>query len=233
LTLRVFRQAVAAMGVAGALAACSNGESTAPPTRSTAADALSRISATAAAATYSASYSFFEATDNQTATVQVWRNPPSLRVDVTAHGTTATLIVGDAATYSCSMTSAHRACLLVAKAGEPLPAPFNVAPANLFSVYVRQLATRTGDYVVSASAPPSPTTAAPLTTGDVSCFAVTPKAQAAQPQVPAGTYCFFRDGVLASVRYPSGNTVSLQSRQAATPPATQFSPYAKPTPLPS
>ena len=231
----MFRQAAGAIGAAAALAACSSsGAPAAHPAHTTPADTLSRISAAAAAATYSATYSFFEAAGSQTATVQVWRNAPSLRVDVTARGTTATLIVGDTATYSCSMTSAHRACLLVAKAGEPLPAPFSVAPANLFTVYVRQLATRTSDYTVTASTPPpSPATAAPLNMGDVSCFAVTPKPQAAQPQVPAGTYCFFSDGVLASVRYPSGNTISLQSRQTATPPATQFSPYAKPTPLPS
>ena len=121
----------------------------------------------------------------------------------------------------------------MAAAGQPLPAPFNVAPVSLFSVYVRQLATRTRDYDVTAAAPPSPSVAPLPASGRSTCFAVTPRAGAAQPQVPAGTYCFLATGVLTSAHYPSGNTITLQSAQATAPPASQFTPYAKPTPLPS
>lgn len=225
LTFRVFRPVAATLLAVTTVAACGSSSSPAPAaTTATVADALSHVAATAAAASYSATYTFFEAADRQSATVQVWRSPPSLRVDVVAHGTTATLIVGDDATYSCSMTGARRACLRVAAAGQPLPAPFNVAPANLFTVYLRQLAARTADYDVVAATAPSPATR---------CFAVTPKATASAPQVPKGTYCFYADGVLAAAKYPSGNTVTLQSQQAATPSPAEFSPYAKPTPLPS
>jgi hypothetical protein len=225
LTFRVFGRVAAALLTVAAVAACGGGSSPAPAaTAGTVADALSRVAATAASLSYSATYTFFEAADRQSATVQVWRSPPSLRVDVVEHGTTATLIVGDDATYSCSMTGTRRACLRVAAAGQPLPAPFNVAPVNLFTVYVRQLAARTVDYDVVAATAPSPTTR---------CFAVTPKTTAAAPQVPKGTYCFSADGVLSAATYPSGNTITLQSQQAATPAPAQFSPYAKPTPLPS
>lgn len=213
--------------------------SSSPPSsnRSGPADVLSHVAANAAAATYTATYSFRQASSGAMATVQVWRSQPSLRVDVIANGTTATLIVGSDATYACSMTGTRRSCLLVAAAGQPLPAPFSVAPANLFTVDVRQLAIRTIDYDVkvastltptpASSTQPFPFTAAPQ------CFAVTPRPTAAAPQVPQGTYCFAPDGILTAASYPSGNTIALTSAQVTTPAPGEFTPYAKPTPLPS
>lgn len=210
------------------LSACSGGSHPAKP-KPSAANQLSDLAARAATASYAASYEFREASSNATATVNVWRAPPALRVDVIVGGTTASLIVGSTATYSCSSTSKAKSCLTVATANQPLPAPFDVAPANLFTVDVQQLATSIRDYDVTTAPAASPSGQVPAAT----CWKVTPAAGVADAKVPAGTYCFSAAGLLTAATYPSGNTIRLVSAQTATPAPTQFSPYAKPTPLPT
>ena len=209
------------------LAACSGGSH--PGKTRSAADQLSDLAAGAATASYSASYEFREASTNATATVNVWRAPPALRVDIIVSGTTASLIVGSTATYSCSSTTKAKSCLTVATANQPLPAPFDVAPANLFTADVQQLATAIRDYDVTTAPAASASGQVPAAT----CWKVTPAAGVTDAKVPAGTYCFAASGLLTAATYPSGNTIRLVSAQTTTPAPTQFSPYAKPTPLPT
>lgn len=214
-----------------------------------------QLAALAANATYSATYTFHEASSDQSATVKVWRVPPGLHVDVTVGSgtaaTTASLIVGSTATYSCSRTAKGPSCLTVAQAGQPLPAPFNVAPTSLFTTDLQQLATDISDYGVTRA----PSTPASGAVPAASCFTVTPlnaarptssTSSSASPSasapasaspstlvVPGGVYCMSSTGLLVAASYPSGNTIRLTSADSATPAPAQFSPYAKPTPLPT
>jgi len=225
---------------------CSSGSHAAP--QPSAADQLAGLAATAAKATYEATYDFHQATGNQTATVHVWRSPPALRVDVSVgagDATTASLIVGTDATYSCSKTVKGASCLVVAKPGEPLPPPFNVAPTTLFSADLQQLASNISGYRVTTAPGVPATVNVPAGT----CFAVTPVSTPAtssstpsspssssspsSADVPAGTYCLSSTGLLVAAKYPSGNTIQLTSVVSPSPAPTQFSPYAKPTPLPT
>ena len=228
----MFLRVVPVIFAALSAAACSGTSHPSQSNVTTAADALAALAEKGAAANYSATYSFHQASPDTTASVQVWRADPSLRVDVVAGGTTATLLVTPTGSYSCSITGAKRSCLLVAGAGNPLPKPFDVAPATLFTADLRALAADSAAYDVKA-APTAPAT------GDVpaaQCFDVAPAASTSTPlvpAVPAGRYCFTPAGLLAAASYPSGNTVKLTSFDTATPAAQQFTPYAKPTPLPS
>ena len=195
----------------------------------TPADALAALAEKGAAASYSATYSFHQASPDTTASVQVWRAAPSLRVDVVAGSTTATLLVTATGSYSCAIQGSKRSCLLVAGAGEALPKPFDVAPANLFTADLRALAADSAAYDVK-SAPSLPAAGSVPAS---QCFDVAAQVSGPTPSAPAGRYCFIADGLLAAASYPSGNTVKLTSFQAATPAPDQFTPYAKPTPLPS
>jgi hypothetical protein len=211
------------------LAACSSGSHATQTNVTTPADALAALAEKGAVVSYSATYSFHQASPDTTASVQVWRADPSLRVDVVAGTTTATLLVTATGSYSCAISAGKRSCLLVAAAGAALPKPFDVAPVNLFTVDLRALAADSAAYDVK-SAPSIPATA------DVpaaQCFDVASHVSGSTPSVPAGRYCFVPAGLLAAASYPSGNTVKLTSFQSATPAPDQFTPYAKPTPLPS
>jgi len=220
-----------------ALAGCSGGSSTPKATVSAPADVLADLAAQGASAVYTATYNFHQVSPDTTATVKVWRAEPSLRVDVVAGSTTATLLSTSTGSYSCSITGAKRSCLLVANAGAPLPAPFDVAPANLFSADLHTLATDTSAYDVR-SAPALPASGA---VPAAKCFDVSSNASAspspspspASAVVPTGRYCFTSAGVLAAAKYPSGNTITLTDLQTTTPSPDAFTPYAKPTPLPS
>jgi hypothetical protein len=236
----VLRRGVPIISVALVLAACS-GSSTPKATVKAPADVLADLAAQGASAAYTATYAFHQVSPDTTATVKVWRAEPSLRVDVVAGTTTATLLLTSAGSYSCAMTGAKRSCLLVANAGSPVPAPFDVAPANLFSADLHTLATDTSSYDVR-SAPPLP---ASSSVPSAQCFDVRSAASgsssgspSASPSpspapVPAGRYCFTSAGVLAAAKYPSGNTITLTALQTSTPAPDAFTPYAKPTPLPS
>jgi hypothetical protein len=229
--LRVLRRLLSLALVAPALAsfvACSS-SSHRQPIVTTAADSLAALAAKGAAATYSASYAFHQVSPDTTATVQVWRAAPSLRVDVSAGGTTATLLVTSAGSYSCSIKATKRSCLIVAGAGAPVPAPFDVAPVNLFTADLHTLATDTASYDVRSA----PATLASGAVPAAQCFDVAGRASIPTAQVPAGRYCFTSAGLLAAATYPTGNTIRLTAAPAATPAPAQFTPYAKPSPLPS
>ncbi|HMC69814.1 MAG TPA: hypothetical protein VKJ07_11725, partial [Mycobacteriales bacterium] len=220
-----------------ALGGCS-GSSTHKTTVNAPADVLAALAAQGASAVYTATYTFHQVSPDTTATVKVWRAEPSLRVDVVAGNTTATLLSTSSGSYSCSMTGAKRSCLLVANAGAPVPAPFDVAPANLFSADLHTLATNTSAYDVRAAAANPASGGVPAS----QCFDVSSVATAspsptgsppASARVPDGRYCFTSAGVLAAASYPSGNTITLTSLETSTPAPDAFTPYAKPTPLPS
>ena len=228
----MFRRVAPAVFLCAASVACSGGSHPAQTNIATAADALAALAEKGAAASYTATYAFHQASPDTTASVQVWRTDPSLRVDVVAGATTATLLVTRDGSYSCSISGSKRSCLLVAGAGQALPKPFDVAPANLFSADLRALAADSAAYDVK-TAPSQPRA------GDVpaaQCFDVAASVTGSTPlvpAVPAGRYCFLADGLLADATFPSGNTVKLTSFDLATPAPAQFTPYAKPTPLPS
>jgi len=202
------------------------------------ADALAALAAQGASAVYTATYAFHQVSPDTTATVKVWRAEPSMRVDVVAGTTTATLLLTSTGSYSCSITGAKRSCLLVAAAGAPVPAPFDVAPANLFSADLHTLATETSSYDVhSAPARPASGGVPAAQCFDVSSVATASPSPTGSPaasaRVPSGRYCFTAAGVLAAASYPSGNTITLTTLQTSTPAPDAFTPYAKPTPLPS
>lgn len=218
------------------LVGCSGGSSHVRTEVTTPADALAGLAGKGAAATYSATYSFHQASPDSTASVQVWRADPSLRVDVVSGRTTATLLITTTGSYSCSITGAKRSCLLVAAAGQPVPKPFDVAPVNLFTADLRALATDTAAYDVRAAPPSRVGETGPA----ARCFDVKPRVDVKSPTsgaqaapVPSGRYCFIAAGLLSAATYPSGNTVRMTGYQTATPAPDQFTPYAKPTPLPS
>jgi len=233
----VLRRGVPLISAALVLTACS-GSSSPKATVTPAADRLAALASRGASAAYTATYAFHQASPDTTASVQVWRAEPSLRVDVVVGHTTATLLRTPAGSYSCSITGTKRSCLLVAAAGAPVPAPFDVAPANLFSADLHSLAADTSAYDVR-SAPARPASGAVPAS---QCYDVTgrtspsPSASPA-PQgsasIPNGRYCFTSAGVLAAATYPSGNTITLTALQTATPSPQEFTPYARPTPLPS
>jgi hypothetical protein len=240
--LRVFRRAAPVVLLALLVGACSSsGSNPKPPVATPAGDVLASLAAKGAAASYSATYEFHQASPDTTATVQVWRTDTSLRVDVVAGATTATLLRTPSGSYSCSITNGKRSCLLVAGPGRPLPPPFDIAPASLFTTDLLQLADQTGAYDVKSAPPLSASGPA----AGARCFDVTPapatasaspttspSASPSAAAVPAGRYCFTADGLLAAATFPSGNTVRMTAAQVGAPPAAQFTPYAKPTPLP-
>ena len=240
----MLRRVVPLICAALALAACS-GSGSPKPTATPSADALAVLATRGAAAAFTASYAFHQVSPDTTAIVKVWRAEPSLRVDVVAGATTATLLMTSTGSYSCSINAAKRSCLLVAGAGAPVPAPFDVAPVNLFSADLLVLAAHTASYdVKGAPALPASGQAPAAQIPAAQCFDVsavastspspTPTSSSApSATVPAGRYCFTSAGVLAAASYPSGNTITLTSLQTATPSPATFTPYAKPSPLPS
>lgn len=164
-----------------------------------------------------------------TQTWRVWRTKTSIRVDVATLRAVTSVIVSPRGAYSCRVADHRRACFRVAKAGQPIPPPFNLTPHIVFSTDVIRLARNAVAYHVQAAGSREGTTNVPA----AKCFAVKPTASAPKPTVDAGTYCFSDNGLITAVSYPSGNTLALTSVTVAPPPPSKFVPYATPTPLPS
>ena len=199
-----------------------------PTTSATPADTLKQLATVAAAASYRATYTARQSHPATTATWQLWRTPTSLRVDVVTPRVTATLIVTPKASYSCRAAKHHKTCFRVAKAGQPVPAPFHLLAQPLFSTNVDILAKHSDSYVVTATAPEQGSARVPAAT----CFALRPLAGAPKPRVEQATYCFSAAGVLTSITYPSGNVVRLRHVTMTAPARGAFAPYSSPTPLP-
>ena len=162
------------------------------------------------------------------ATLVVDHTARSVRVDVTTGGTTATLIVTPHASYACSRSRHDRACFRVARAGQPVRAPFNLAPQTVFTTDVTQLASHTARYRVASAGRRAATASVPAAT----CFSVHRRQVTREPRAPGGTYCFADSGVLTSVTYSSGSTLKMRSVRLTAPAHTRFHPYASATPLP-
>jgi hypothetical protein len=221
-------------------AGCSGGSSdgrpgatattTASPTPQQApSDALAQLARLAGTANYSATYLFRQKTAPTTASVRVWRGSSSIRVDIVARGATATLITTAAASFACSIQRRHKVCLRVAKAGKPVPAPFNLAPVTVFSRDLKQLATHAADYTVSPPVQEAAQGGVPAAT----CFDVKPEAGTPAPRVAAGTYCFTADGVISRLEYAATqNSAQLVTLHTSAPAASVYRPYSSPTPLP-
>lgn len=195
---------------------------------SEAAAKLVELAGRGAVATYTGIYSFHQVSPDSTAEVDVWHAPPNLRVDIVNGGATASFIRTAAATYSCATKSHKSSCFTVAGRGQKAPAPFDVAPAALFSDDLQTLSASGISYDVNFAAPIAASGKLPAAT----CFALKAGLLTPQPTVQPGTYCFAETGVLTSVTYPSGNTAQL-TLVLPTAPAKRFKPYAKPAPLPS
>ena len=193
-----------------------------------AAEELQRLAGLAAHLSYAATYRAHLRAPSSTATWHVWRGRRSLRVDVVARRVVATLIVTARGSYSCRQAKRARTCFRVAKAGAPIPAPFDYAPHTLFSTTVDQFAGNAGGYDVT-TAPGRP---AANDVPAASCFDVRPTASAPKPRALAATYCFSMRGLLTAVTYPSHNTVRLVTATLRPPPSSRFVPYASPTPIP-
>jgi hypothetical protein len=232
LTFRVIRPLRLVTGalLAVGLAACGGGSSAPSGSGpSSTAEQLTHLAGSATQAQYTASYVFHQQSPDSTAAVKVWHAPKQLRVDVTAGSTTATLIVTDATTYSCSVTAKKRTCFTVGVAGRPAQTPFNVGPATLFTADLDNLAAHGTTYTVRGAGVEAAAADVPAAT----CFAVAPGLLTPQPQVKPGTYCLADVGLLTSVTYANGNSAHLTTVQQAPPTARVFTPYASPSPLPS
>jgi hypothetical protein len=233
--VRAQRNFVVAALMLVALGGCKGGGSgpapTPPPTTPAtptvpAATSLARLASAGAALTFRASYTVRERHPRSEATWSVWRAPHALRVDVITGRARATLIVTPAASYACHAAGHRRRCFRVARHGRPIPAPFRLLAQDLFSGDLLALAQHAGSYDVTNE---------PVSMGGgalqaSACFAVR-GGSGGTPVITRATYCFSSDGVLTTVRYPSGSSVELASVTLQQPPAADFRPYAHPTPL--
>jgi hypothetical protein len=176
---------------------------------------------------YRATYRATQKRAPHRATWIVARVRGALRIDVTTGHQTATLVVNGRGSFSCAAAGRRRTCFRVARAGKPIPAPFNHAPQLLFSTDLSDLAARAGDYAITTT----DVTTAGGRPGDA-CFRIRALASAPKPQAPTGSYCFTSKGVLDAVLFPTGSALRLVSFTSRSPKPAFFRPYSSPTPLP-
>ena len=224
---------------AATLAGCTGSSSPAPtptPTSSspspspsptlTASEQLQALAHDATRAVFHATYRVHRDKPGSSATMRVDHTPQRVRLDITAESTTATFIAAPRAAFACTRSGGQRSCLRVARKGERIPVPFNLAPASIFTKDVGRLADHPGRYDVKAAGQRK-------SRGDVpasSCFEVRATKGTKQERRPV-TYCFADDGVLVFAGYASGNVIRLMTlRQRLAKDA--FRPYSSPTPLP-
>ncbi|HET7529627.1 MAG TPA: hypothetical protein VFJ98_01570 [Mycobacteriales bacterium] len=229
--------AVAALALAGALAACSgNGSTTASPTPTVtpttdattpAGEQAQRLAQAGLDASYHASYLARQDQRPHRADWNVAHTPSALRIDVVTGGRTATLIVSTKGAFSCARAGHRQACFRVAKPGHAVPPPFDHAPQALFTTDLHTIAQHAGAYAITDVAP-----SAGGGRAQDSCFRVRATAAAPQPKVPTGVYCFADVGVLTAIRFPTGSTVRLVTVRMSRPSPAVFRPYSSPTPIP-
>jgi hypothetical protein len=159
------------------------------------------------------------------ATMRVDHTPKSVRVDITTGATTATLISTPAATYACTRKHKKHACFRVAKRGERIPAPFNLAPATIFTRDFARLADHPRKYDIGDAGDRQALGDVPAST----CYRTSATTGPKQERRPV-TYCFSDKGVLVYARYASGNVIRLKALRMRVDPKT-FKPYSSPTPL--
>jgi hypothetical protein len=222
------------------LAGCDSGGSapppesptpTAPATTSAApapAEVLRQLARDGAQASYRANYVARQKAKPHHADWIVWHTPRDLRVDVATGKKFATLITTPRAAYACGKSRGDRTCFRIARREEPIPQVLRLEAQEVFSDGLAALAAHTADYRIAVA----PAADSPSKLPGLSCFSVRPGADAPRHGLSRGTYCFTNHGVLASVAYPSGNTVALTDVAMRRPKGEVFQPYASPTPLP-
>jgi hypothetical protein len=189
-----------------------------------------QLRALAGAATdtaFRAIYRVHRAEPGSSAMMRVDHTAKSVRVDITAGATTATLIATPPATYACTRKHKHRACFRVAKRGDRIPRPFNLAPASIFTTDVARLSDHPHKYDVESAGERQAQGDVPAST----CFRVRATTGSKKDRRPV-TYCFSDKGVLVYARYASGNVIRLQALRMHVDP-NAFKPYSSPTPLPN
>jgi hypothetical protein len=242
LTSLVTKAGAAALLAVAVLAAggCTSGSDpepsrtpTTPPTTSarpapTPTEALRSLAQAATKASYRATYTARQKGRQHRAEWIVWHTPSRLRVDVVTGNRYATLITTPDAAYACGKAHGDRTCFRVAKGDEAIPPILRLDAQELFSTGLAALAQKAGAYRITSA----PVDEAATERVDLACFRVRPGPDAPKRGVSRATYCFAHTGVLASVHYPSGNTVELDEVALRTPERKAFKPYAHPTPLP-
>jgi len=193
----------------------------------TAAAQLQGVAHAATRAVFHATYRVHREKPGSAATLRVDHNKRAVRVDITAGAATATLIAAPRATFACSRSHGRRACFRVAKKGERIPAPFNLAPASIFTREVARLSAHPNRYDIRlAGDRRGHRPAVPAS----SCFRVRAKT-GPKPERRPITYCFSSEGVLTFAEYASGNVIRLTSLRQRVP-QDAFRPYSSPTPIP-
>lgn len=223
--------AVVATALAVATAGCTGDSSPAPAPSTTSLTpsatpdpgaALQQLAAAAADARYHAIYRVHRARPGGSAYLRVDHTAHALRVDVSTHHATATLIATPNLVYACSRDHGKRACFRVHRRGAGIPDPFDLALAHVFTTDLAHLAAHPGRYDVTSAGERGGSTDGPPAS---SCFDVKPRAG------KAVTYCLAETGVVVLARYASGNVVRLLSVRGRPAPKA-FRPYSSPTPVP-
>ena len=195
------------------------------PTPSPSAE-LSALARKGAGASYSATYRL-QSSSSGAATVQVYRSPTALRLDIVSGGSRAVLVENVHGRYSCRIGGGERVCFRVADPGKALPPEFDPGLQRVFTTYLADLAANAEQYDVS---PAAATDGSGVPSGQ--CFAVKAGSESAtQDKAITGSYCLSDQGVVTKVSFPSG-TLTLQKTGAA-PTSEQLHPPVSPTPLPS
>ena len=221
-------------GVLAAAVACSSGGSPTPsPTPSpsptpTTYQQVQQLAAAGLSQSYTGIYQLTATRPQGSARVYLARTPSAYRLDLLRGNSVSTLIHNARGTYSCQRVVRHRAkCLLVARAGRPVPALFD-AGQKLWTDYLVELSRHAASYLVTVAG----TTPATATLPGATCFAV---AAGAVTVIDAGR----RWDVLPDRRrHPDEGDSSHPARSSygrltRTAPTTKFlQPLTKPTPIP-
>jgi hypothetical protein len=154
------------------------------------------------------------------ATVTIYRNATSYRVDITRGSATSVLMTATQGLVSCQLTASRRTCLLVGAPGTEPPGLFDPGIQRLVTTDLVALAGDKSLTVTPAGTLPS-TGSLPAAT----CYQVTGSA------MDPGEYCLATDGTLRKAQFPSG-TLEL-TQLAAAPGDSAFLPPVSPTPVPS
>jgi hypothetical protein len=192
-------------------------------------DAATRLAAAARAArhaAYSATYAVRSSAAGAPSRVDVAVTPTATRVVLRLGSKRVIYLTNPRAQYACELPAGAQAtCYLLGGSGQRLPGALDPGIGHLFADYPRTLAARTRDYRV---------TSVPPVAGGIrssSCFDVSGRSASAARAVTDGTYCWSPAGELTAAVFPSGRLTL--TRLGAAPNASELTPPASPTPLPS
>jgi hypothetical protein len=164
---------------------------------------------------YAATYRFTPADGSPAGTARVERSRQGFLLEVSEPADAARLkrativVTNNAGTFRCRLTSAARACVSAARAGEASD-PVGAARMQLaFTSWLRTLADQSAALSVTGAKTPHGTAG--------TCFAVDGVAAALDPPVDPGLYCFDGVGRITALRLAQG-TLTVTGFAAA--PAT-------------